>query len=351
MTALEGAYRRRLWAYPRGPRREELLGTLLDAAPPGRARPTARETINLARCGIRARLGRPASRWVVVAAVLIALTTGYFAAALAARYAWEAAPGYPTGARLAEITGSVFPGRPPDGELDGDGVLNGIADRSAADVLTGGYGEDYGFAEYRFDSGELYLPGDYRVWTEEAARRLTAAGWRIRGVHPLGGTDASGAFDEDSRRLWADRDGLSLLVEASDQANGGPAGTFTPTATLRRYTPGVVTLAATVAFLPGALLGWLLTGWVCRRTDHRADVRTPMAGLTVLALLLLAPQALVGVAGIVDGAMRTDWETTPFWSLSLTWGYGCTVLGLLLAAAPVVIAARNRGRADAPAAR
>jgi hypothetical protein len=60
------AYRRLLRAYPPGPRRDELLDTLVECAPPGRRRPTLREVVNLTRHGSRARLGRPKSRGIVV---------------------------------------------------------------------------------------------------------------------------------------------------------------------------------------------------------------------------------------------------------------------------------------------
>lgn len=70
--ALERRYRRLLRSDPRGRRRAELLDTLLDAAPAGCTRPTLRESADLLRNGLWAPLGRPASRGVVVLAVLVA---------------------------------------------------------------------------------------------------------------------------------------------------------------------------------------------------------------------------------------------------------------------------------------
>jgi len=111
MTArrLRARYRRLLWAYPPGRRREELLDALVEAAAPGRTRPTLRERANLLRYGMRARLGRPASRGVVVIAVLVSLVMGYLAAAVAYRIALEDAGLVRAGRRPARRAG---PGRP-----------------------------------------------------------------------------------------------------------------------------------------------------------------------------------------------------------------------------------------------
>ena len=104
MTAgrLGRRYRRALWAYPPGPRRAELLDTLLDAAPEGRRWPTARERANLLGHGLRARLGRPGSRGVVALAVLVSLFAGFLAASAAHAIALTASADLPRGAALAE---------------------------------------------------------------------------------------------------------------------------------------------------------------------------------------------------------------------------------------------------------
>ena len=59
-TSLERRYRRLLWAYPaayRHRRGDELLATLLEAAPPGQRYPTLRETLGLLGGGLSARAG------------------------------------------------------------------------------------------------------------------------------------------------------------------------------------------------------------------------------------------------------------------------------------------------------
>jgi hypothetical protein len=58
-TLLERRYRRLMLAYPRdfrSRRGDELLGMLVDAAPPGRTRPTAADAADLLWAGLRQRL-------------------------------------------------------------------------------------------------------------------------------------------------------------------------------------------------------------------------------------------------------------------------------------------------------
>ncbi len=119
-------------------RREELLDTLLQAAPPGRRRrrPTVGEAVDIVRCGLRARLGRPRSRGVVVYAVLVMLAGAYLGAFATHRIGWEFAPPLPSGQPAARLSATAFPGLQVwgggDAELfvpqdDGEGIRYGSA--------------------------------------------------------------------------------------------------------------------------------------------------------------------------------------------------------------------------------
>ncbi len=60
MDALERRYRRLLVAYPAGyrdRRADEIVGTILDAAPPGRRRPSLADAADLVAGGLRQRIG------------------------------------------------------------------------------------------------------------------------------------------------------------------------------------------------------------------------------------------------------------------------------------------------------
>ncbi|WP_341717022.1 hypothetical protein QQG74_24195 [Micromonospora sp. FIMYZ51] len=86
MTGLERGYRRLLWAYPADYRRErgdEIVGTYLDLAGPGRRRPSLADATDLVRGGLRQRLraaGAPDLIPGVRLAGLLALTTAAFLA-------------------------------------------------------------------------------------------------------------------------------------------------------------------------------------------------------------------------------------------------------------------------------
>jgi hypothetical protein len=113
MSRLSRRYRRLLLGYPRAYRRargDELVATLIEAAPPGRTRPTAREAANLLRHGLRARLGRSASRTVVAWALLTAVIGGLFGAAFASRAGWETARPLPDPVQTRAMLAEILPG-------------------------------------------------------------------------------------------------------------------------------------------------------------------------------------------------------------------------------------------------
>ncbi|WP_229070321.1 hypothetical protein [Actinoplanes sp. DH11] len=335
-------YRVLLLAYPAGDRRDELLDTVTAT---GRTVPSWREVPNLLRHGLRARLGRPGGTAVVVAALLVALTSGYFAAAGADRLAWEAVPELPTGAELDEITGTVFPGLPVAGERYGDGLFHDVMDRGGL----GGHDEDFEFAGYGFSPDGGFVKGDYREWTSAAAGRLSAAGWQVREIVPIGATDiATGALEESGRSLWASREGLTLELETETTVVGTPPGSFDVIAEVKRLPPWFVTTAGLAGWFAGALLGWLVFGWACRRTEAAGStVRVLASGAVTVALAMLLPLSLYGVFAFTYLSAVEQTPFQPFWGFSATYGYGCTGAGLFLWLAALLLAA-FAGRSPAP---
>jgi hypothetical protein len=95
-------YRRLTRFYPPGPRRDELLDTLIECAPAGRRHPTSSDIVNLVWHGSLARLGRPRSKGIVMLALLIALAAGFVGASTASRLGIEAVGSLPVGAEAAE---------------------------------------------------------------------------------------------------------------------------------------------------------------------------------------------------------------------------------------------------------
>jgi hypothetical protein len=287
--------------YPPGPRRDELLDTLLMGAAPGRSRPTAREVADLLTHGPRARLGRPGSRGVVVLAVLVALVSGFAAAALAARLTWETARPLPTGAEWVRIHVLVAPGVVPT-EAYRDGPV----------IKTSGGETDYGAAS-------AYLPHtaeghDFVAYTNGVAQRLTAAGWQVNELYPIGyEVIATGEKVHDAYRLVATRDGLVLRLEDSSFA-GDPENFGGLELAVSRAQPPWVTAASVAGWMFGAAIGWLAVGWASRRTRDNALATAGVVVLASIALLLLAPATLFGTLGffaeVVEGVTS---GAGPYW--------------------------------------
>ncbi|XVU28930.1 hypothetical protein ACQPZJ_18275 [Actinoplanes sp. CA-054009] len=331
---LGAAYALLLRAYPAGRRRRELAETLIDA---GRRRPGPGEAVNLLRHGLRARLGRPAGRGVVVMAFMVATVAGFGGAAVAARAAWEFAPAFPSGAALHEITETVYPGLGATGETPRT-LFDDVSEPSWADVVAHGHNEDFGFAGLRFGPhDDATVPGDNRAWTERARARLEASGWRV--------TDVVTIPDSTEIRLFATRGELALELDTSTNVADLPAGSFATWASLQRLTPGFVDAAAIAALLVAGLLGWLAAGWASRRAERSGPAaETLVLWPAVAAMVLLFPQALVGALALLAEPFQSGPPLEPFWSLSVTWLHGLVLLGVPLLAVPMVAAAFARRR-------
>ncbi len=99
----------------------------------------------------------------------------------------------------------------------------------------------------------------------------------------------------------------------------------------------------------GALLGWLLTGWVSRRTERwQPPARVSVTVLSVTALLAVAPAMALGVSVTVDSRAIPGWLPMAPW-FGLVWPTRLpAVIGALLAL--IVVAAATLGRPGQPAA-
>jgi hypothetical protein len=101
---------------------------------------------------------------------------------------------------------------------------------------------------------------------------------------------------------------------------------------------------AIVAWLVFALLGWLLAGWVSRRTEHRT--RAFVHGPVVVVLLLMSLNCAHGMLVFVVDAIGYNRAVGPFWWLLVSYGWWMTQLSAILAL--VVVTAALPGR-TAPA--
>ncbi len=218
--------------------------------------------------GVRVHLARPGTSGIVVPAVLVAMLGGLFGAGLATRAGWEFAPSLPHGARAEEVKRTVFPG---------------------VSVVGGGDAPLWTFSR----DGEYVEPGStaYVVETSNVAElvsgvrdRLAAQGWSIHDT-AAGGVGSGGTPTHDNP-VRATRDGLTLTYVGGD------------TFTLTRSVPPWLGWFAGGGALLGALIGWLLTGWVGQRAQ-RGSVAGQLAGLVawptavVMLILLLGDMLFV----------------------------------------------------------
>ena len=267
-----GVCRLLLRAYPSGPRRAEIWGTLTESWA-DRTRPASLVALGLLRHGLRARLGRPKSTAVVVAAVLISMITGFLGGAAADGIAWAAtkAPAENT------LAGAIFPGQTVRDVRD----VGAIRSQGWKSYLTGGDDEDSFGAQ---NLGALQPPGtDPAEWLAQARDRVTAAGWRYRGP---GGP-------ENDQSFWATRGGYAVEVGVSSSTPPGEA--LDPHVEIVRTQPWWLTAVALAGGIAGMLGGWLLVGWVSRRTER--SPRLFRGGITVLTSIIVAfmlPHVLLG---------------------------------------------------------
>ncbi|MER7006220.1 hypothetical protein ABT297_24685 [Dactylosporangium sp. NPDC000555] len=337
-------YRRLLSVYPPGPRREELLDTLLESAPPGRRWPTVRASISLLRHGARARLGRPGSVAVVVFAVLVALAGAGLGAIAGARLGWEAARPLPSGAEAEQLKATVFP----------DMTVWGGGDAALFVRTDDNEGIQYGYAVYWVK----HTPAtrEVRAFSEAVRDRLQASGWQIRSdvvpvLNPGDEGDDKQHKEQFTRTFWATRDGLALRFTNVYWSNvywPRPATESDGAATfeLSRTEPPWILPAGVLGALLGALIGWALTAWVSRRTERSWPATLFAAATTGFALLLLLPVLLLLCLGLILGGDKTPQgqPEQPVWAVLFTLFGGLTKTVGILGLAVLIVAAWPRRR-------
>jgi hypothetical protein len=312
------AYRRLTRFYPPGPRRDELLDTLIECAPPGRRHPTPSDIVNLVRHGCRARLGRPRSSGIVVLAVLIALAAGFVGAGAVSRLGLEAVGSLPVGAEAAEINETVFPGLTVWGGGDAEKIV------TQAD----GEGIEYGYAMSWVKSTPATR--DVAAYTAATRARLEAAGWRITGVDPpLDETDMVGANPADRAEGFTAERGALALHFTDDLYPGAPwyDGDGNATYLIWHLQPWWLTGSAWLGGLFTAALAWLLTGWMSRRVHSGVGAGLGVAG-AVCCLIGMLPAALF----VLPGGGVADETSSPFWQGLVYFGAGPAALAGIVAA-------------------
>ncbi|GAA2593839.1 hypothetical protein GCM10010399_25540 [Dactylosporangium fulvum] len=278
---LRRRYRRLLLAYPGAYRRHhgaEILTTLMDAAGPGRERPTAAEVRDVVAGGLRQRFRLPVGRLMMLAALLTALTLGGLGASVGSAIGWSTAQRPPTDAAVGEMIDLATGGSVRHNVSRHPGPLGQRSQviASTADFTT--------------------------VWSPEQARsRLAAAGWRVNPA-ATGQTesylDADGVVTTipmDATSIVAERDGITLKLTIGTYRGGPPYldGTSNAMLVAMPAEPVSVLPLTVVGLLLGLLGGWLLAARAGYRLRRAASwQRAPINGLTGAAVLLLAPSTI-----------------------------------------------------------
>ncbi|MEV0153836.1 hypothetical protein AB0H57_08865 [Micromonospora sp. NPDC050686] len=349
-----------LLSYPRDYRRKraaEILETVHDIAPTGRG---PRVAADLVRHGLRARLGRPASRTVVVWASIFAVACGLFAASFGTWLTW-------LGSRpldhneLAAAVGQLYPDKEVS-HIDEDGppsvfiIYGSPLSWSFASELLLGDGAEYSLAE--LGASFEQLPADSRpLVLAELRQRLHAAGWEY--AEPVysnaydcipGDMRCDPASIPSNITVYAQRSDNILEVEINAD-NTTPLMGFT----LTRSTPWSAYPAGVVAFVLGTLSGWWLFGWASRRTEGRHPLVQRLAEfLCGFAMFLWWAPILLSMPLMLSHHLSEphvrwhllwEWLGQPTMSLPFLLGGLMLILALGLAALPY------RQPADQPLAR
>src|SRR5256885_6009921 len=155
--------------------------------------------------------------------------------------------------------------------------------------------------------------------------------------------------ERNTRTFWATRDGLALrfMDEYWAGKDYGGAASFQ----LSRTEPPWVVPAEVFGGLLGALLGWLLTAWVSRRTERRRAATIFTAAAAGFGLFLLLPTLVFTGAGLVLGGGTTaqGQPDQPIWTImTLILLQGLQKTAAVLGLAVLIVAAWPRPRRPLP---
>ncbi|WP_433611718.1 hypothetical protein ACQP2P_45100 [Dactylosporangium sp. CA-139114] len=335
--ALRRRYGRLMLAYPSAYRREygtEIVTTLMDAAGPGKERPTAGEVRDLLLGGVRQRFRLPVGRLMMLAAVSTALTAGALGAAAGSAVGWATRPAPPADAAVAEVAG-LAAGRPTRTDVSRQPEAYGLRYQIVAGLVAAN------------------VP-----WSaEQSAARLEAAGWRVypavTGTTEVTYLDASGATTRTAGTtdLPAERDGLLIHVSAVGTRDGGDELMLL----VVPAEPAPVLPLTLLGAALGLVGGWLLAGRLGYRLRRaRPWQRAAIGTLAGVAWLLLALPSL-GVYYLAWRAVSGLAHSTVQPSQAAYNGYvydlglsPFAAAGLPLAAVVVVLALAARPRPAVP---
>jgi hypothetical protein len=310
-TSLERRYRRWLFAYPRAYRRErgpEILATLLDAAGPGRSRPSTREVSHLLRHGLGRRVAEFGRRAIVVAAVA-AVLGGLSGIALGSWLAWRGVdPMTPDRATAMGLARTILPG-PVQGKVSYYGrhtFWNPNSDNS----LRGGTGLRAGRATV---TGTVPSRAGYEELATAIQQQMRSQGWHdVRISIQVYGPRTSPPAQAE---VTGTRAGYLATVQtvAGDEVNPSALSVDLMWAEPPGHLRDTI-----LGGLAGALLGALLGLWTAQRMSRQSPGRQRVySWLCLTTLLMLAPACLgnipTGTGSLLANTHRNGTGPSVYW--------------------------------------
>lgn len=296
-------YRRLLLTYPRSYRRrrgDEVVTTLLDAAPVDRVWPTRAEVVDLLLGGVRFRF-RIWGAVGVFAAISAATFTAVALGAFGGYLGWQTAPPLPSNAAaLRMVEPALLPGtsaQPQRWDFIFDNNPEYTDPRWT--YMVGGTDE------YR--SGKVFFQFTYpndrptRQMVKGADQRMRAAGWQPAA------RDLSGCCPEAA----VYRDGWLVEVYSEGYLDESHYGLQVA---LSRTTPGAVLPLTTAGLLAGGVAGWLVAAWVFRRVQELDPTRRAFTVVSLgVGLLALFPATALSAVILVVSYFAAHLPAEPAW--------------------------------------
>lgn len=350
MTQLEVAYRRLLLCYPRSFRRErglEVVTTLMDAAEPGRTKPTRSEAANLILSGLKWRFRLPSGPAYRLAAVLAAMLIGLAASAAASEAVWRASPTMPTDATVEAIGRSVTaltPVQGPNPSASYSGCDRADTNESCESLVPAGADPvvTHTWLAYKVPGAEV------NAWVDQARARFTADGWQL-GRTVYSHSDQAIAEYPEQTIFWAAKG--DLVVRIMGDPTEKYAGIPNVIIGVHQQAPPMVTVAAVAGLLLGVAVGWAFAGWALRAFQrHNTPGRVAMlvVGAPGLCIAAAAGVAALVLAYYYATALGWSHQDSRFPYLVLNYDRAIAVAGgisLLLSAAVAAVAPRVRASA------
>jgi hypothetical protein len=295
---------------------------------------------------LRTSLGRPASRSVVVWAVLTAVICGVFAAAFATRAGWETARPLPRAAETRDMLGEILPGQEFTGIQDPPAMFVFYGEPLGWDAAHGMLLGDGGEYEQAQIGGSVAGPSKVPVpeTVELVSRNLRAYGWMVyptvrNNMYDCVGPPCDPATIPQSTTIVARRGDTTFSMEVNP-----PFGTSTAiTAGFGRATPIAVYPFGLAGGVLSATVAFLVFGWAGRRTEARHPARAVVKVLLGMSLFFWWVPTLVSLLSMAEHHLDEphpswhpmwEWLGQPAFSLLFLIGCGSALLGLALAALP-----------------